>query len=205
MFVKPDVWKKGVIAVDPSGGDGPDHDECGIVAAGRTYEDLGVLVGDWSGRLAPEAWGRLAVLKAIDTGFMRVVAERNFGYAMVESTIAAAKASLVSEGVSQAGMVTVQMVHASVGKRQRAEPVASLCGEPDSESSWTRGRIRHAGDFPALEDELTGWQPDVSRDSPNRLDAYVWAFTDLFPDILGGGPPQRPTPAAVRRHGSVYG
>jgi phage terminase large subunit-like protein len=202
---QPEQWKKGVIAVDPSGGDGPDNDECGIVGMCRGYDDLGYTVGDWSGRLAPEAWGRLAVIKAIDTGFMRVCAEKNFGDAMVASTVAAAKEALVREGIQEAGMVAYSPVHASLGKRQRAEPVASICGEPNNEASWLRGRLRFTVDLSKLEDELTGWVPDVTKTSPNRLDAFVWAATDLFPDLLGSGPPKRPTPTARRRRGSVYG
>ncbi len=204
LSVLPDT-KRGVIAVDPSGGDGPDNDECGIVGMARGYDDLGYCVGDWSGRLAPDAWGRLAVIKAIETGFMRVTAEKNFGDAMVASTTAAAKEALMREGIAEAGLVAYQPVHASVGKRQRAEPVAALCGEPNDENSWRRGRLRFTVDCPVLEDELTGWVPDVSRQSPNRLDAFVWAATDLFPDVLGAGPPRRATRAAVRRSGSVYG
>lgn len=202
---RPEAFKKGSVAVDPSGGDGPDNDEVGIIAGERGYDDHGYTTADRSGRLAPEAWGRLAVLTAVEYRYFRIVGERNYGGAMVQSTIAAAIDALVREGMAEAGMVRVELVNASVGKRQRAEPVASLCGEPDDETSWSRSRLHFCGDFPQLEDELTGWVPDVTRTSPNRLDSFVWLWTDLFPDVLGAGPPKRPTPVARRRRGSIMG
>jgi hypothetical protein len=202
---RPEVFKTGFVAVDPSGGDGPDNDECGIVAAERGYDDHSYCTADLSGRLAPDTWGRLAVEAAVRLGYFKITAERNFGGAMVEATVAAAKDALVREGLVDAAMVSVTVTTSSVGKRQRAEPVAALCGEPTDENSWGRSRIHLAGDYPQLEDELTGWIPDVSRQSPNRLDAFVFAMTALFPDVLGAGPPKRPTRAAVRRSGSVYG
>ena len=87
----------------------------------------------------------------------------------------------------------VHVGNASVGKRQRAEPVAALCGEPDDEASWKRSILWFLGDYPQLEDELTGWVPDVSKTSPNRADAMWWACHDLFPDLMG----QEWTPSPV--------
>lgn len=171
----PEHTKAGAVAVDPSGGDGPDNDEVGMVVGFRGYDDHGYTTADLSGRLAPEAWGRLAVTAAVESGTFRVVAERNYGAAMVTATVQAAKEALAREGLTQASMVQVVEVHATVGKRQRAEPVASLCGEPDDEASWKRTRLHLCGDFPQLEDELTGWVPDVTRTSPNRLDAFCVA------------------------------
>lgn len=202
---RPEAFKKGVVAVDPSGGDGPDNDECGIVAMERGYDDRGYCTADLSGRYAPEAWGRLAVQAAMDLGYFRITAERNFGGAMVEATISAAKDALAREGDPRASMVNMVVTTSSVGKRQRAEPVAALCGEPDDEASWSRSRLYFTGSYPKLEDELTGWVPDVTKQSPNRLDSYVFAATDLFPDVLGAGPPKRPTPVARRRRGSIMG
>jgi phage terminase large subunit-like protein len=63
------------------------------------------------------------------------------------------------------------MVPASRGKQQRAEPVASL---------YEQNRVRHVGTLPELEDELTQWDPDKVDWSPNRLDALVWALTELM-------------------------
>jgi hypothetical protein len=202
----PDVWKKGVIMVDPSGGDGPDNDEVGVVGAVRGYDDLGYVIGDWSGRLAPEAWGRLAVMRAIETGVMAIGGEPNYGGAMVVSTVNNAIESLAQEGIHEARSVRVldpSQFRATTGKRQRAEPVASMCGEPDDEASWRRGVIRLCGEFTQLEDELTGWVPDVTKTSPNRADAFWWTMHYLFPERMGNAVPRIGVTAARRRHGSL--
>lgn len=198
-------WKKGVVMIDPSGGDGPDNDECGIVAACRGFDDHGYITHDLSGRWAPDTWGRLAVQAAVDTGYMRVGAERNYGGAMVAANVQTAKEALTREGEPRAAMVQFVEVHASTGKRQRAEPVASLCGEPNDETSWLRSRIHFVNDFPVLEGELTGWVPDLTKTSPNRLDAFVWSIHDLFPELMGNAVPRIGVTAARRRHGSLTG
>lgn len=88
-----------------------------------------------------------------------VVAEVNNGGALVEQTLRAA-------GVR----VRIRSVHASRGKRARAEPVAAL---------YERGLVRHARGLGALERELTTWASASNDPSPNRLDALVWALYDL--------------------------
>jgi phage terminase large subunit-like protein len=65
--------------------------------------------------------------------------------------------------------VPIREVRASRGKVARAEPVAAL---------YEQGRIHHVGTFGPLEDQLCGWTP--GHDSPDRLDALVWAVTDLM-------------------------
>ena len=70
--------------------------------------------------------------------------------------------------------VPVTLVHASQGKRTRAEPVVGL---------YEQGRISHADPMPELEDQMCNWEPAVDADSPDRVDALVWALTDL---MLGG-------------------
>ena len=76
------------------------------------------------------------------------------------------------------------MVVASRGKQIRAEPVASW---------YEQHRVHHVGEFPALEDQMTGWDPAESGPSPDRVDAYVWALTEL----MGGPGPMRISPEAV--------
>ena len=88
----------------------------------------------------------------------RIVAETNNGGDMVELTI-----RTVDEGVAY------KAVHASRGKRTRAEPVAAL---------YEQGRVHHVGSFSQLEDEMTEWVPGDA--SPNRMDALVWALTELM-------------------------
>lgn len=153
------------IAIDPSGAEGEDDDkadEIGIVAAGRDSAGRGFLLEDASGLYSPEGWAKKSVELFDRWGADRIVAERNFGGAMVAANI---------RSVRQAAPVTV--VTASRGKVQRAEPVASL---------YEQGKVSHVGTFATLEDQLcgftrTGYQ---GASSPDRADAAIWALTDLL-------------------------
>ncbi len=158
--------KRIVVAVDPSGGAGERNDEVGIVAAGLGHDGTGYVLEDGSGRMGPNAWGERAVALYQRWNADRIVAEGNFGGAMVESTIRA---------VSQ--NVPVKIVTASRGKAVRAEPISAL---------YERGKVLHVGRFVALEDELCTWKPGDKR-SPNRLDALVWALTELMLDTQADG------------------
>ena len=151
----PDL-KRVVVAVDPSGG----SDEIGIAVAGIANDGRGYVLADRSLEASPSGWAS-AVKQAYD-GYQadRVVAEKNFGGEMVESTIR-----------SVDDIIPVTLVNASRGKQQRAEPVASF---------YEQGRVLHVGTLPKLEDELTQWDPEESDWSPNRLDALVWALTELM-------------------------
>lgn len=150
-----------IVGVDPPGG----ATECGIVAAGTamcsckgTPELHGFVLADASTRASPEKWAA-AVSKTYHTWEAdRVVAETNFGGDMVESTIKTADPFIRYHAVS-----------ASRGKAIRAEPISALSEQ---------GRVHFVGSFPALESELTTWEPGAK--SPNRLDAMVWAMTALM-------------------------
>lgn len=156
-----------VVAVDPSATSG--GDEAGIVTAGSTRTD-GFLLADDTVQGSPRTWATAAVTAYHKHKADYIVAESNNGGEMVEMTIKTIDPS-----------VRVKLVHASRGKATRAEPVASL---------YEHGRIHHVGAYPALEDELCLWMPGDA--SPNRLDADVWAFTEL---MLG----QQTLQAATRR------
>jgi hypothetical protein len=156
------VWsaptmKRVVVAVDPSGG----GDEIGIVGAGKGHDDHGYTLEDRSqpGHLGPRNWAKAAVDLYHELKADRIVAEKNFGGDMVLETIRTVDPS-----------VPVKMVHASRGKAQRAEPVSSLAED---------GREHHVGEHPHLESELVTWVPGDSW-SPNRMDAKVWALTELM-------------------------
>ena len=164
----PDL-RRVVVAVDPSGSNGADEgDSQGIVVAGIGVDGRGYVLADLTCRLSPEGWGRRAV-EAFDAyGADRIVAEKNFGGDMVRFTI---------QTVRKTAPVT--LVNASRGKVARAEPVSAL---------YEQGRIRHLipdlADNPLseLEEEMrhastTGYQGEGS---PNRMDALVWALTELF-------------------------
>lgn len=148
--------KRIVVGVDPSGG----GDEIGIIVEGVGYDDHCYTIGDRSApaELGPLFWGKSVVDAYYDFGADRVIAEANFGGDMVKSNIRVVDPS-----------VSVKMVRASRGKAVRAEPVASLSED---------GEHHMVGTFPELETELTSWIPGAKW-SPNRLDAKVWASTDL--------------------------
>lgn len=150
-----------VVGVDPPGG----QTECGIVVVGCATiggEQHGYILRDDSQKGSPAEWGRAVVTAYHREEADRVVAEVNFGGDMVESTIRAVTAG---QGVAY------KAVRASRGKAVRAEPVAAL---------YEKGRVHHVGNFAELEDELCTWVPGESDWSPNRLDAAVWAVTELM-------------------------
>ncbi len=153
-----------VVGVDPSAT--ATGDEAGVVVAGLGRDGHGYVLNDLSLQGSPLQWARAAVTGYYQFKGDKIVAERNNGGEMVEVTI---------KTVDNAP--PVKLLHASRGKQTRAEPVQKLAEE---------GRIHHVGTFDALEDELCGWKPGDP--SPNRLDAYVWALTEL---MLGGKQPPK--------------
>lgn len=168
-----------VVAIDPSGG----GDEIGIVAAGLGHDGRAYVLADRSikGSLGPLAWGRAGVELYHELRADRIVGEGNFGGDMVKSNI------LVADP-----RVPVFLVHASRGKAMRAEPVAALYGRFSGRSGEDGARLEptrvfHVGVFAELETEQTTWTPDESW-SPNRLDALVWALSEL---MLGPGGAQK--------------
>ncbi len=144
-----------VVGVDPSATS--TGDEAGIVTVGMSGEDIYTLSDD-SLQGSPLQWATMAVTAYHKYRANRIVAESNNGGEMVASTIAQVDSS-----------VPVQLVHASRGKATRAEPVAAV---------YEQGRGHHVGVFPALEDEMCLWIPGDP--SPNRMDALVWAATELL-------------------------
>lgn len=163
-----------VVAVDPSGtkGQSDDGDEIGIVVAGKGIDGRAYVLADRTCKLSPDGWGRRAVdayhgrwsqtpdkVKAD-----RIVAERNFGGAMVEHVIKTIEPT-----------VPYKEVTASRGKVARAEPVAAL---------YEQGRVSHVGSMPELEDQMCLIAPEgyVGEGSPDRADALVWALTELMLD-----------------------
>ncbi|WCL55780.1 DNA-packaging protein [Gimibacter soli] len=151
-----------VVALDPPVTSGETADECGLVAAGLGVDGHGYVLADQSSRgLTPLEWAARAVDLYHELQADRIVAEGNQGGDLVPALIGQVDAS-----------VPVKRVHARVGKRLRAEPVAAL---------YEQGRVHHTACFPALEDQManfTGSLPGGA--SPDRLDALVWALTDLM-------------------------
>lgn len=155
-----------VVAIDPSGTRGAEDggDSIGIVVAGKGVDGRGYVLADRSCKLSPAGWGRRAVEAYHEFKADRIVAERNFGGAMVEHVIRTA------DPRAAYGEVT-----ASRGKVVRAEPVAAL---------YEQGKVSHVQSMPELEDQMCQLGPDgyLGEGSPDRLDAMVWAMTDLMLD-----------------------
>lgn len=150
-----------VVGVDPPGG----ATECGIVTVGKSSEGDIYIWRDGSLQASPDKWAGRILDEYEAYQADRVVAEANYGGDMVESTI---KQASHARGVS----VSYKAVHATRGKAVRAEPVAAM---------FEQGRAHIVGEMPLLEEELTGWVPgEGNQSSPNRLDAMVWACTELM-------------------------
>ncbi len=148
-----------VIAIDPAVTSGENSDETGIVIAGRDGNGHGYVLDDLSCRLSPDGWARRAVNAYHERHADRLVAEINNGGDLVGRVI-----RTVDDSISY------HAVRASRGKYTRAEPIAAL---------YEQGKIHHVGSFPVLEDQMCSFVPD-STESPDRMDALVWALTDLF-------------------------
>lgn len=155
-----------VVGVDPSGSDGTGGDSQGIVAVALATDGHAYVLADHTCRLSPDGWAITVAKLAKNLGADRVVAEKNYGGAMVEAVLRTA-----------APHMPVKLVNASRGKVIRAEPVAAL---------YEQGKVHHVGAFPDLEEQMTmtttaGYQ---GSGSPDRMDALVWALTEL---MLKGG------------------
>lgn len=153
-----------VIAIDPAVSSGEGADETGIVVAGLAHDGQIYVLDDLSGRMTPRAWAVKAIAAYKKFAADRIVAEVNNGGDMVEAMLR----SVASDAPFRA-------VRASRGKAVRAEPIAAL---------YEQGRVHHVGGFATLEDQLCSFAADFDRGaagaSPDRLDALVWAVTDLI-------------------------
>jgi phage terminase large subunit-like protein len=152
-------YRRIVVAIDPAVTYGPESDETGIVAAGVGVNGEGYVLDDQTGRFSPKDWALRATALHDHLGADAIVAEVNNGGDLVEHTL---------RSIGFTGHFI--KVTASRGKRVRAEPVASL---------YEQGRIHHRRTFVELEDQLCNFTPE-SVVSPDRLDALVWAFTELM-------------------------
>jgi phage terminase large subunit-like protein len=148
-----------VVAIDPAVTSGGDSDMTGIVVAGVANDGHYYVLEDLTLRASPQAWARAAVDAYHRHQADRIVGETNNGGDMIELVLRQVDPSIAYTKVT-----------ATRGKLIRAEPVAAL---------YEQHRAHHVGAFPELEDQMTNWTPD-SGDSPDRMDAMVWAMTDLM-------------------------
>lgn len=148
-----------VIGVDPAVTSGEESDSTGIVAAGMSADGHYYILADETIKASPQEWAT----KAISTFELhkadRIIAETNNGGDLVVHLLQQVKPS-----------IPVKKVTATRGKAVRAEPIAAL---------YEQGRVHHLGYFADLETEMCEWEPGISAKSPDRMDALVWALTEL--------------------------
>lgn len=149
-----------VIAIDPAVSHGAHSDETGIIAAGLNAGGIGVILEDLSLKGPSHLWMGKAIEAYHRLKADRIIAEVNMGGDLVEQLLRV-----------QDRTVSYKAVRALRGKILRAEPIAAL---------YERGQVWHAGSFPELEDQLCSYIPGTGSKSPDRLDALVWALTELM-------------------------
>jgi len=153
-----------VVAIDPAGSTAKRSDETGIISAGKLGAERYGVLRDLSGKFSPNGWATAAINEYERINADAIVVERNFG------------ADMVRDNVRNAGFTgRIIEVRASHGKEVRAEPIVGL---------YEQEKVVHqeGADLADLEDEQMTWVPGKGA-SPNRVDALVWAITELH----GGG------------------
>ena len=148
------------VAIDPAATSKVTSNETGIIAGGIDKNGEGYILADASGIYSPIAWATKAINLFAALKGDRIIAEVNNGGEMVETTLRTLQPRIPYLGV-----------HASRGKRTRAEPISAL---------YEQGLVHHVGVFPALEDQMTTWDSTDGSDSPDRVDALVWLLTWLM-------------------------
>lgn len=186
--VMPDMVRI-VVGVDPSGADdvdNADNDEIGIVVGGLGVDGNAYLLEDCTIKAGPGTWGKVATGAYDRHQADCIVAETNFGGAMVEQTIKVARPG-----------TNFRKVTASRGKVQRAEPFSAL---------YEQGKVRHVGTFPKLEDELAGFSTFgyTGGKSPNRADAWIWVLAELFPRLTKTEKPKKDLTVHHNYHGGGH-
>lgn len=172
--IKPEdvpTLKRVVVAIDPAvadpnqGEEGDGLAETGIIVVGLGEDNRGYVLDDLSGRFSPDGWARRALSGVDIYDGDAIVAETNQGGAMVKATIRSAR-----------GTVKVIEVHASKGKVTRAEPISAL---------YEQNRVSHVGSHAKLEDQMVAFTSAgiIGGTTGDRVDALVWAITELFPRI----------------------
>ena len=154
-----------VVAIDPATTANKESDMTGIVVAGIDVNGIVYILGDYTERLTPQGWASKAIGLYHKWEADRIVAEKNQGGDMVRNTLHVEDET-----------VPIKLVHASRGKMARAEPVSAL---------YERGLVKHVrnpedgANLEELETQMRTWEPLGSIGSPDRLDALVWACTEL--------------------------
>lgn len=155
----PEHYSRIVVSVDPAITSNEESDMTGIIVAARDINGKCYVLEDATGRYTPKEWSAKVVNLYHDYSADKIVAEKNQGGEMVRHTIK-----------TEDETVPIRLVHASKGKFARAEPVSAL---------YEQGKVFHVPDLVELEQQMVSWEPLGSIGSPDRLDALVWAITDL--------------------------
>jgi predicted phage terminase large subunit-like protein len=148
-----------VVGIDPAVTSGEDADSTGIIVAGRGTDGMFYVLADRTCRLSPDGWAKRAVEAYREFKGDRIIGEANNGGDLIEQVIR-----------TVAPRIPYKKVTASRGKRVRAEPIAAL---------YEQGRVFHVGGLPDLEDQMVTFVPEGSDESPDRVDALVWALSEL--------------------------
>lgn len=154
------LMKRIAIAIDPAVSSKATSAETGIIVGGVGEDDHAYIIEDLSGRFTPNEWARIVVNAYNVQQADRVVAESNQGGDLVEVNVR-----------TVAPFIAYRAVHASRGKRTRAEPVSAL---------YEQGRVHHMVGLATLEDQMCTWDPTTDTESPDRVDALVWLIFDLM-------------------------
>lgn len=152
-------WQRLVIAIDPATTHHEGSDETGIVMAGLLNDGRAYVLEDWSGRYSPTEWGKRVVEAYHQHKVDRIVVETNKGGDLVDRVLQTLDPN-----------IAIRHVHATRGKTTRAEPIAAL---------YEQEKVKHIRTFRELEQQMCEYTAASSR-SPDRMDALVWALTDLF-------------------------
>ncbi len=159
----PDSLVEVVVAIDPAVSSNPRSDETGIVVAGVDSDKRCYVLADGSGRMTPNTWAERAISLYDKYSADRIIGETNNGGDLVKEVLRTASGGNIFRFLA---------VNASRGKYARAEPIAAL---------YEQGKVHHVDTFPELEDQMCTWTPKSPADaSPDRMDALVWAITQLI-------------------------
>jgi phage terminase large subunit-like protein len=148
------------IGVDPAGSRSLDAADTGIMVCAKSSEGHYYVIKDATGKYSPNGWATRIAALYYGHRADRVVAEQNYGGEMVEANLRTVDNEM-----------KIVMVNATRGKIIRAEPISGL---------YEQGLVHHIGYFSELEDEMVHYTGEPGQKSPNRLDALVWALTDLM-------------------------
>lgn len=181
-----------IVMVDPAVTHGPDSDDTGItvqargVRPDRRRDQRGFVLADLTCHVADVEWARRAIVAWRDWRCDEIVIENNQGGDLLRTVVLTVARQMRADGeIRRLPPVRLIRARSDMSKVARARPVAVL---------YSQHRIHHVGTFPKLEDQLTTWNPDLDKKSPDRLDTIAHGFTHL--GLVGAPAPDQPKPPA---------